>query len=202
MARTMIRTADLPSPQAARMATSVMSQAVLPRSGPARSLRQFVLAACAVCLPLSGLNASAGADASAAVSNASASSVAETSVAEGFVPAITAEPVLDIAAPALPAARAIAGGSASYYASKFEGRPTASGERYRAGALTAAHRSLPFGSLVRVTNPLSGKSVTVRINDRGPFARGRVIDVSRAAAEELGLIARGHAPVELELIEG
>jgi rare lipoprotein A len=163
-----------------------------PSFGSARSLRQFVLVACAVCLPLSGLNASAGAD----------NGAADSSVAEGFVPAITAEPVLDIAAPALPAARAIAGGSASYYASKFEGRPTASGERYRAGALTAAHRSLPFGSVVRVTNPMTGKSVTVRINDRGPFTAGRVIDVSRAAAEELGLIARGHAPVELALIEG
>lgn len=128
--------------------------------------------------------------------------MANSRAAEAFVPTITAEPVLDIAAPALPAARAIAGGSASYYASKFEGRPTASGERYRAAQLTAAHRSLPFGSLVRVTNPTSGKSVTVRVNDRGPFTAGRVIDVSRAAAEELGLIARGHAPVELELIEG
>ncbi|MFL0671838.1 MAG: septal ring lytic transglycosylase RlpA family protein [Erythrobacter sp.] len=128
--------------------------------------------------------------------------VADSSAAEAFVPTITPEPVLDIAAPALPVGRAIAGGSASYYAAKFEGRPTASGERYRASQLTAAHRSLPFGSLVRVTNPTTGKSVTVRVNDRGPFTAGRVIDVSRAAAEELGLIARGHAPVELELIEG
>lgn len=202
MARTMIRAADLPSPEAARMAAGVMSQTLLPRPGSARSLRQFVLAACAACLPLSGLHASAGAETSGAVSNVSAGSIAETTAAEGFVPAITAEPVLDIAAPTLPAARAIAGGSASYYASRFEGRRTASGEPYRAGALTAAHRSLPFGSLVRVTNPMTGKSVTVRINDRGPFAHGRVIDLSRAAAEELGLIARGHAPVELELLEG
>jgi rare lipoprotein A len=68
--------------------------------------------------------------------------------------------------------------------------------------MTAAHRTLPFGSLVRVTNPATGASVIVRINDRGPFSRGRLIDVSRAAAEELGMIARGHATVELELIEG
>jgi rare lipoprotein A len=162
-------------------------------STPARFLRlarQIALTASAACLALTGLNASAAANDSA-----------EGTLAEGFV-AIVPEPVLDLAQPSLPNARAIAGGSASYYASKFEGRRTASGEAYRAGALTAAHRSLPFGSIVRVTNPANGKSVTVRINDRGPFTAGRVIDVSRAAAEELGLIARGHAPVELEVIEG
>jgi rare lipoprotein A len=78
----------------------------------------------------------------------------------------------------------------------------ASGEAFDNDAMTAAHRTLPFGSLVRVTNPATGASVIVRINDRGPFSRGRLIDVSRAAAEELGMIARGHATVELELIEG
>ncbi|OBV12327.1 Rare lipoprotein A [Erythrobacter dokdonensis DSW-74] len=93
-------------------------------------------------------------------------------------------------------------GTASYYGRKFHGRRTASGETFDMGAMTAAHRTLPFGSLVRVTNPANGRSVTVRINDRGPFSRGRVIDVSRAAAEELGLITRGHAPVALELIGG
>ena len=67
-------------------------------------------------------------------------------------------------------------------------------------AMTAAHRTLPFGSLVQVTNPRTGRSVTVRINDRGPFARGRTIDLSRAAAEEIGLIARGHGTVELALV--
>ncbi|AUX70985.1 septal ring lytic transglycosylase RlpA family lipoprotein [Porphyrobacter sp. HT-58-2] len=92
-------------------------------------------------------------------------------------------------------------GSASYYAAKFHGRRTASGETFDNRAMTAAHRSLPFGSLVRVTNPANGQSVVVRINDRGPFTRGRVIDVSRAAAEELGMVARGHAQVELALIE-
>jgi rare lipoprotein A len=93
-------------------------------------------------------------------------------------------------------------GSASYYAHKFHGRRTASGETFDNGAMTAAHRTLPFGSLVRVTNPATGQSVVVRINDRGPFTRGRMIDVSRAAAEQLGLVARGHATVELELITG
>ena len=67
--------------------------------------------------------------------------------------------------------------------------------------MTAAHRTLPFGTLVRVTNVATGASVVVRINDRGPFTRGRMIDVSRAAANELGLVARGHATVELAVIE-
>jgi rare lipoprotein A len=92
-------------------------------------------------------------------------------------------------------------GGASYYAAKFHGRRTASGEAFDNRAMTAAHRTLPFGTLVRVTNPSTGKSVVVRINDRGPFTRGRMIDVSRAAAEQLGLIAPGHATVELALIE-
>ncbi|MFN3989311.1 MAG: septal ring lytic transglycosylase RlpA family protein [Erythrobacter sp.] len=172
------------------MAALTMKALSSPFAHRPRLTRQIGLAMAAACLPLSGLSASAGATDSA-----------ETSHAESFAP-IAAEPVLDMPATIAPAARAIAGGSASYYASKFEGRPTASGERYRAGELTAAHRSLPFGSKVRVTNPATGRSVTVRINDRGPFTAGRVIDVSRAAAEELGLIARGHAPVELALIEG
>ena len=95
----------------------------------------------------------------------------------------------------------LGGGMASYYADQFHGRRTASGERFDMGALTAAHRTLPFGSKVRVTNPANGKSVVVRINDRGPFTRGRTIDVSRAAAERLGLIARGHGRVELSLVD-
>lgn len=109
----------------------------------------------------------------------------------------TAEAVID-----RPAAASLGRGTASYYASRFHGRRTASGEAFDNGAMTAAHRTLPFGSLVRVTNPDTGQSVTVRINDRGPFGRDRVIDVSRAAADEIGLLARGHAEVELELIEG
>ena len=91
-------------------------------------------------------------------------------------------------------------GSASYYAAKFHGRRTASGERFDNDAMTAAHRTLPFGSRVRVTNVSTGRSVVVRINDRGPFTRGRMIDVSRAAAKDLGLIASGHGTVELALL--
>lgn len=87
-------------------------------------------------------------------------------------------------------------GIASVYASKFQGRRTASGERYNSKALTAAHPSLPFGSLVRVTSLSNGKTVVVRINDRGPFVEGRILDVSRAAAQALRL--RGLMQVEIE----
>ncbi|MEE1876128.1 septal ring lytic transglycosylase RlpA family protein [Altererythrobacter litoralis] len=91
-------------------------------------------------------------------------------------------------------------GRASYYGRRFHGRPTASGESFDMHAMTAAHRTLPFGSLVRVTNVANGRSVVVRINDRGPFHGNRVIDVSRAAATELGLIAPGSGEVDLELL--
>lgn len=102
--------------------------------------------------------------------------------------------------PEQPAATSLGTGTASYYGRRFHGRRTANGERFDMGAMTAAHRTLPFGSLVRVTNPSNGRSVTVRINDRGPFIRGRTIDLSRAAAREIGLISRGHGTVELELL--
>lgn len=92
-------------------------------------------------------------------------------------------------------------GIASYYGRRFNGRRTASGEVFDMSAMTAAHRTLPFGSKVRVTNPNNGKSVIVRINDRGPYGGGRTIDVSRAAATELGLISRGHGRVELALLD-
>jgi rare lipoprotein A len=104
-------------------------------------------------------------------------------------------------APSAPQETVIGRGSASYYAAKFDGRRTASGERFDNDEMTAAHRTLPFGTLVRVTNVTNGRSVVVRINDRGPFTRGRMIDVSHAAAQELGLIARGHATVELAVVE-
>ena len=83
------------------------------------------------------------------------------------------------------------GGIASWYGGKFHGRKTASGERYNQNALTAAHRSLPFGTRVRVTNASNGNAVVVRINDRGPFIRGRVIDLSRAAANQIGINGLG-----------
>ncbi|MEL6738024.1 MAG: septal ring lytic transglycosylase RlpA family protein [Pseudomonadota bacterium] len=90
--------------------------------------------------------------------------------------------------------------TASYYGKRFHGRRTANGERFDMNAMTAAHKTLPFGTRVLVTNPANGRSVTVRINDRGPFIRGRAIDLSRAAAEELGIIRRGHARVQLDIV--
>ncbi len=102
--------------------------------------------------------------------------------------------------PAAPAAQSLGDGVASYYGRRFHGRRTANGERFDMNQLTAAHRTLPFGSRVRVTNPRTGRSVVVRINDRGPFVRGRHIDLSRRAAEEIGIIRRGHADVRLELL--
>ncbi|WP_302851579.1 septal ring lytic transglycosylase RlpA family protein [Sphingopyxis sp. USTB-05] len=94
----------------------------------------------------------------------------------------------------------IGGGMASYYGNELAGNRTASGERFDPAQLTAAHRSLPFGSLVRVTNTSNGDSVVVRINDRGPFAHGRVIDVSTAAAREIGMHRSGTARVKLALL--
>ena len=94
----------------------------------------------------------------------------------------------------------IGGGMASYYGNELAGNRTASGERFDPGQLTAAHRSLPFGSKVRVTNTSNGDSVIVRINDRGPFSHGRVIDVSHAAAREIGMHRSGTARVKLALL--
>jgi rare lipoprotein A len=82
-------------------------------------------------------------------------------------------------------------GKASWYGPRFNGRRTASGERYNMNELTAAHRTLPFGTLVRVRSLVNGKEVDVRITDRGPFSRGRVIDLSRAAAEAIGMLGLG-----------
>jgi rare lipoprotein A len=90
-------------------------------------------------------------------------------------------------------------GKASYYANWLHGRLTASGERFDRKALTAAHRSLPFGTLVKVENLLTGRSVVVRINDRGPALRDRIIDLSEAAASAIGLRGRGVAPVRISL---
>ena len=86
-------------------------------------------------------------------------------------------------------------GEASYYSDRFQGRTTASGEPFDQQALTAAHRSLPFGTKVRVTRPDTGKAVEVLINDRGPFVKGRIIDLSKRAAQKLGMLKRGTVPV-------
>lgn len=93
-------------------------------------------------------------------------------------------------------------GKASWYGGRHHGGPTASGEKFNKNAYTAAHRTLRFDSVVRVTNKNNGRQVVVRINDRGPFGRKeRIIDVSEAAARKLGMIRSGVAPVKVELLE-
>jgi rare lipoprotein A len=98
-------------------------------------------------------------------------------------------------------ARAERAGIASFYSDALQGRPTACGEPYDATGLTAAHKTLPLGTRVRVTNRSNGRTVVVRINDRGPFVPGRVIDLSRAAAARLGMTQAGLTRVELEVLD-
>ncbi len=95
---------------------------------------------------------------------------------------------------------AVYSGKASWYGPGFHGRRTANGEVFNSNDLTAAHRSLPFGTKVRVTNMNNGRSVVVRINDRGPFAGGRIIDLSAGAARSINMINSGVAPVRVEVL--
>ncbi len=92
-------------------------------------------------------------------------------------------------------------GKASFYAMKYLFRKTASGERFNHFSLTAAHKTLPFGTKVKVTNVKNGKSVTVKINDRGPFVKGRVIDLTRSAFKKIGNIESGILDVTIKVIE-
>lgn len=92
-------------------------------------------------------------------------------------------------------------GEASYYADKFQGRKTANGETFRQRKKTAAHRTLPFGTKVTVKNLSNGKTVKVRINDRGPFAKGRIIDLSKKAAKKIHMVQSGVADVEIRYRE-
>ena len=177
-----------------------MRRGIRHNSSGARGLRAALIAAALGMVPLAASTAATPADGAMPIE----AGAAAVELSAEIVPLVE-EPLADTAVepePSAPVTTPLGSGTASYYGRKFHGRRTASGETFDMSGMTAAHRSLPFGSLVRVTNPANGRSVTVRINDRGPFTRGRVIDVSRAAAEELGLIARGHATVELELIEG
>ena len=95
---------------------------------------------------------------------------------------------------------AISSGKASWYGAQHHGKKTASGERFNQHALTAAHRNLACGTRVKVTNRLNNKSVTVRINDRGPYSKGRIIDISRAAAEKIDMLQRGVIPVQIQVL--
>jgi len=92
-------------------------------------------------------------------------------------------------------------GIASYYSMKHENKRTASGEKYKSSNLTAAHKTLPFGTLVKVTNLKNNKSVIVKINDRGPFVKGRILDLSYSAAKEIDMLVSGMAKVKVEVID-
>lgn len=92
-------------------------------------------------------------------------------------------------------------GKASFYGGRWAGRKTANGEIYRPNTMTAAHKSLPFGTFVKVTNMRNGSSTIVRINNRGPYVKGRIIDLSVAAAKDLHMINSGVVPVRVEVLE-
>jgi rare lipoprotein A len=111
-------------------------------------------------------------------------------------------PEPSVSTPRLGAVTSTLSGMASWYGPGFHGRRSASGEVFNQNALTAAHRTLPFGTQVRVTNLANGQSVVVRINDRGPFGHGRIIDLSAAAASNIGLRASGVARVQIEVLSG
>ena len=91
-------------------------------------------------------------------------------------------------------------GKASYYSNSLHGRRVSDGSRYHKDSLTCAHRTLPFGTLLKVTNKVNGKEVVVKVNDRGPFIKGRVVDLSMAAARELGMVSSGVASVTVEQV--
>ena len=186
------------------------------------STRFAVLAlGAALALPLAGAVAE---ETAVSATEAAATATTNDTAAEALVPAptvapadltdapadLTAAPAPAPIAPApveqpqapaaKPATRSLGSGVASYYGDRFHGRRTASGQAFNMHAMTAAHKTLPFGTRVLVTNPRNGKSVTVTINDRGPYAHGRTIDLSKAAATEIGLVQRGHGTVELAII--
>jgi rare lipoprotein A len=92
-------------------------------------------------------------------------------------------------------------GMASYYGNEFQSRKTASGERFDQGKLTAAHRTLPFGTRLKVINTQNGRSVVVRVNDRGPFARGRIIDLSRSAFKSIASLNSGVVHVHIQVVD-
>ncbi|HZT68735.1 MAG TPA: septal ring lytic transglycosylase RlpA family protein [Terriglobia bacterium] len=91
-------------------------------------------------------------------------------------------------------------GWASWYGQEFQGLPTASGPPFDMNAMTCAHRTLPLGTMVRITNLVTFNAVILKVNDRGPFVRGRILDVSRAAAERLGFLGAGLTPVRIEIV--
>ena len=115
-------------------------------------------------------------------------------------PTVTGSISQPISQASIATGKAFQRGTASWYGPGFHGRKTASGERFNSFDMTAAHRSLPFGTKVRVTNRKNGKSVVVRINDRGPYVGKRVIDLSRGAAQAVSMVGSGTAPVTLQVL--
>lgn len=141
----------------------------------------------------------------AAVAEAASAPVSAAVSAVSAVTTAIAEPVQRIRSAAATTTARVTGqphqtGAASYYADKFHGRKTASGETFDNGELTMAHRTLPLGTLVKVTNLANNTSVVVRVNDRGPYSGGQVADLSRAAAEKLKMIQRGIVDVALHIV--
>ena len=132
---------------------------------------------------------------------ASASSVTAMSTSPRQTPLVAVQDavknVLNSALETVQSNSLVEAGMASWYGSAFQGRRTASGERFDMNQLTAAHKTLPLGTVVQVRNPLNGKTVDVTINDRGPFIKGRVIDLSYRAALALGIVQAGRLPVEV-----
>jgi rare lipoprotein A len=124
-----------------------------------------------------------------------------SAVTAPFAAAQAPAPASAVAAPApAPAAANVQTGKLAWYGRKFAGRRTASGEAYDPDAMTMAHKTLPFGTKVKVTNPANKKTVTLRVNDRGPTQADRVGDVSLAAARQLGMIRAGVIDAELEVV--
>jgi rare lipoprotein A len=109
-------------------------------------------------------------------------------------------PASSASAAAVTIKRPVQVGTASWYGPRFQGKKTANGETFNMHSMTAAHRTLPLGTRVRVTNLRTGKQVKVRINDRGPYAKGRKIDLSRAAARKLGIVKKGVAKVKIAIV--
>ena len=114
------------------------------------------------------------------------------------LPSASATP--EVATPEKEAGTHHESGEASYYGEELAGRPTASGESFDPSKMTAAHRTLPLGTRLRVTNTTNGQSVVVRVNDRGPFAKRRVLDLSKGAAKSIGMLRSGTARVRIELL--
>lgn len=201
----------------ARTAGKAQSEALFNAFRSLNAARLTVALVAAVSLGAAAASLGASVDLPAAseasaVSQASVPDVVQQTLLELYEPELwltATYSTTPAARPATPATRATtaarkpvgkiaAQGLASFYS---HGTKTASGERFNARELTAAHRTLPFGTKLRVTDVKSGRSVTVRVNDRGPFVRGRIVDVSHAAAELLGMLGKGIASVRLDVME-